>query len=265
MDLACYRKFTDELIVSLRCRHEVLALIALGSMAETGTFPDAWSDHDFFVITTPGTEEQLRRQLDWLPRHEEIAVSIRETEHGIKVLYQDSHLLEFAVFTPQQLQVASINQFRILFSHLPLDAVLADLATRSADHARAETADPATLLGLFLCNLQVGYGRYQRGEHLSGHLFVKSHAFSQVLRLFHVLGRQVSGARSDNLNPARRFAEAFPGPAVELEAALCLPVPQAAQELLRIVRDSLLSHHPEISLAGIEVLERYLSRPKIPE
>ncbi|MES1246605.1 MAG: hypothetical protein ABUS54_02900, partial [Actinomycetota bacterium] len=64
----------------------MLALVAVGSMAERDSSPDAWSDHDFFVIAKPGEQERLRSQLGWLPEAGRIVLAFRETAHGVKVV-----------------------------------------------------------------------------------------------------------------------------------------------------------------------------------
>ena len=114
MNLADYNRFTEELRLKLAGDDRVLALIALGSMAQQDYQPDEWSDHDFFVITIQGVQEDMRRDLSWLPHAAEIIFHFRETEHGLKVLYRGGHLLEFAVFNEDELQLARIRRYRVL-------------------------------------------------------------------------------------------------------------------------------------------------------
>jgi hypothetical protein len=59
-------------------------------MARRDYEPDRWSDHDFFVITTPGEQEAFRADPSWLPDRERIVLSYRETPHGVKALYAAS-------------------------------------------------------------------------------------------------------------------------------------------------------------------------------
>ena len=85
--------FSNRLTASLLERQNVLGLVLVGSTADTSRV-DEWSDHDFFVVTEPGSAESLRQDLSWLPDHEQIIMSPRETDHGLKVVYQNSHVLE---------------------------------------------------------------------------------------------------------------------------------------------------------------------------
>ncbi|HYG62421.1 MAG TPA: hypothetical protein VEL74_07555, partial [Thermoanaerobaculia bacterium] len=114
MDAAAYERFTERLLQSLAADSTVLGLVALGSMAALDTKPDRWSDHDFFVIVRTGEQEGFRRDLSWLPDRGNLVLSYRETAHGLKALYEDGHLVEFAVFDPGELHLAKVNRYRVL-------------------------------------------------------------------------------------------------------------------------------------------------------
>jgi len=246
VDTNDYQELTRSLTASLEARSEVLGLVALGSMARMGIEPDSWSDHDFFVIVPPGLDERYRTDLSWIPNPAEIVLSFRETAHGLKVLYRNGHLLEFAVFTPEQLLCARINRYRILFERTPLAATLERL--RDAGRVPESPESPESfvgsgaetvLLGKFLCNLVVGTGRFMRGEQLSAHLFVKSHALTHLLELCRrrsdsAVATVADNLPADNLDPFRRFECAFPGLAAEIHAALAMPVPAAAAVLMQL-------------------------------
>ena len=94
MQRDAYDRLTERLREGLAADARVLGLVALGSMSGEPPAPDEWSDHDFFVITRPGEQERMRTDLSWLPDAGQIALSYRETAHGVKVLYRSAHLLE---------------------------------------------------------------------------------------------------------------------------------------------------------------------------
>ena len=71
-----YRAFTQALTERLRADPRAIGLVAVGSMADRDYGPDEWSDHDFFVITPPGGQEELRSDLSWLPSADRIALSL---------------------------------------------------------------------------------------------------------------------------------------------------------------------------------------------
>ena len=174
-----YSAFIDALIAALQPDDRVLGLVALGSMA-TLTRADAYSDYDFFVITRPGKQERFRQRQDWLPGHDNIALVYRETEHGLKVLFNAGRLAEYAVFDPDELTVARVNDYRILFDKADIAARMArvrDATAREASEKRESQSD-AFHFGQFVCLLYVGCGRWARGEKLSGRQFVAGHALT---------------------------------------------------------------------------------------
>ena len=215
MELEAYREYTRALLRGLEADARVLGLVALGSMAEQGELPDAHSDHDFFVVTAPGAQEALRRDLGWLPDAGRVAHAFRETAHGLKALYDGGHLVEFAVFDAEELALARVNRYRVLLDRGGAEVTrrLADVAART----RAERGGPddAWRWGQLLSQVQVGVARCRRGELLSG----RARLGEAVAHLCALLARHGHAARPevlDDLDPLRRVERAFPehGPAL---------------------------------------------------
>ena len=229
MEPAEYARFTGRLRAALEADPRVVGLVALGSMAGAGTAPDAFSDHDFFVITTPGAQEPFRTDLSWLPEGDRVVLSHRETEHGLKVLLDDAHLLELAVFDLDELGVARANRYAVLLDRGGVAERMADVAAK-----RDASPDDPWLAGQLLGNLLVGAGRAARGELLSARLFVAGHAARHLLTL---LARHVppeAPALLDDLDPFRRFERAYPGLGSALNGALARPPLEAALALLEL-------------------------------
>lgn len=222
-----YRRFTERLRESLAADGRVVGFVALGSMAGGDLAPDAFSDHDFFVITLPREQEAFRTDLGWLPADSGAVLAHRETAHGLKVILEDGHLLEFAVFDLDELLVARANRYAVLLDRGGVAARMAEVAARPAER-------PADrwLAGQLLGNLLVGGGRAARGELLSARLFVAGHATGHLLRL---LARHVpveAAVPLDDLDPFRRFERAFPRLGGEVNAALEREPLEAALALL---------------------------------
>jgi predicted nucleotidyltransferase len=157
-----YRAFTRELTERLREDGRAIGLVAVGSMADRDYAPDEWSDHDFFVITPPGGQEELRNDLSWLPSRDLVALSFRETEHGVNVIYDDGHLLEFAVFDLEEIALAGVNRYRVLLDRGGIE--------ERVDHVAANPRPPRDDLFLFgktITAALVATGRGRRGETLS--------------------------------------------------------------------------------------------------
>ncbi len=254
MDLAAYRDFTRRLQANLQADDRVLGLIALGSMAEVNRLPDDWSDHDFFVITPPGEQEDFRQNPGWLPDHESIVLSIRETAHGLKVLYESGHLLEFAIFDIDELAQVHINDYRVLLDRADITSIVVNIAKRPAQSPFDATKQFTMVISL----IYVGMGRYARGERLSAHAFIKHHLLGHLLSLLaHLLDGD--NARLDNLDAFRRFEQVYPDVGAEISRVLLLPIPQAAESLL----DLTVHHAPELAeshQSAVDVVRQYVKR-----
>lgn len=262
MNLTQYNQFTEELRLKLAGDDRVLALVAVGSMAQQDYQPDEWSDHDFFVITIHGVQEDMRRDLSWLPRPDELVFSFRETEHGMKALYAGGHLLEFAVFNDAELQLARINRYRVLLDKAEIGPRLADLALITQDFAAQAKTDPNRRFAEFLMNLFVGVGRYARGERLSGHQFIKTHALTHLLRLlaeFHTADRQ---NLLDNLDPFRRFEQVFPELGGAINRILAQNTPLAAEGLLVLAVQELRPFLTPFPEAAVTEVQRMIAKAK---
>ncbi|HEX4978124.1 MAG TPA: hypothetical protein VFV40_09695 [Nocardioides sp.] len=213
MEKAAYEEFTSLLVGSLGDRPEVLGLVAVGSMASG---PDVWSDHDFLVIADPDATEALRNDPTWLPHHERLVLHFRETAHGVKAVYDDGHLVEFAVFAPDEIGLALLNRTRVLLDRADITDRVAATVAGTPDRVPEDAESDAFLEGQLLTALLVGVQRHRRGEHLSGIDFVHRFALRHLLVL---LARHVEADRpevKDDLNPFRRVELAYPAVGSEL-------------------------------------------------
>ena len=254
MDAAAYSAFTDALSRRLDGDPRVVGLVALGSMSGDGPAPDDFSDHDFFVVTRSGAQEAYRTDLVWLPGAERAVLVHRETEHGLKVIRDDGHLLELAVFDPDELRVARANRYRVLLDRGGVAEGMAAIAAKPA-----ESPTDRWLCGQLLGNLLVGGGRAARGELLSARLFVAGHATGHLLRL---LSRHVppeAPVPLDDLDPFRRFERAFPRLGAEANAALSLPPLAGAVALLDLASRELGGRAAGWPAAAAETVRRRLS------
>lgn len=250
MELEGYRRFTHALLRGLEADARVHGLVALGSMAEQGGLPDVHSDHDFFVVTAPGTQEALRQDLRWLPDAGRVAHAFRETAHGLKALYDDGHLVEFAVFDAEELALARVNRYRVL-----LDRGGAEVARRLAEVAARtrETRggpDDAWLWGQLLSQVQVGVARCRRGEVLSG----RARLADAVAHLCTLLARHGHAAHPevlDDLDPLRRVERAFPGYGPVLARATEAGFEALARAVLDVAEAALGAQVPGRGLAAV--------------
>jgi hypothetical protein len=201
-----YSEFSAALICALEADPRVLGLVALGSMAERGRSPDRYSDHDFFVIAQEA--EKFRVTTEWLPERERIALWFRETPHGCKAVYDDGHLIEYAVFTPDELRVARVNDYRVLLDRERIEERMAEIAK-----VRDAPPDRAWLHGMFLSHVLVGGTRARRGEIVSSR-WMLDHAMRFLVQLL--------GGGPDDLDPLRRFHHAALEQATSAEELLAI-------------------------------------------
>jgi hypothetical protein len=254
MNPAAYQRFTDIIVRNLEADSRVLGLVAAGSMAQADHMPDEWSDHDFWIVTESGAQEIFRTDYTWLPDAEEIVLTFRETAHGLKIVYRHGHLIEYAVFDPEELRVTKINSFRVLLDREQIAERLAEIRQTTIQMFNDNVRDEFFLFGQFLTNLLVGVGRHARGEHLSGHHFVKLKAVEHLLWL---LARHLQPAQPDlldDIDPFRRVEFAFPEIGDALNQALLCETPQAAQHLLAIAEKALpsfLSNYPQAAVDAV--------------
>jgi len=256
VELEAFRKWTERLRANLEQDERVIGLVMLGSSAEVRRVPDAWSDHDFFVITRPGVQEEMRTTLDWLPDADHIVLRPRETEHGLKVLFADGHVIEFAVFELEEIRLARVNDYRVLLEPEggEISVILRDLEARETPQQFDHTREMALMLSLLL----IGSGRVARGEIISGGRFIKDFALSPYLRMLAEDQAPAANAVPDNLDPFRRVESCYPLIAPRIHAALLLEPLDAASALLELAESTLR----DIPQDAFDVVRREIERAK---
>jgi hypothetical protein len=206
---------------------DVMGLVWAGASAEPQR-ADEWSDHDFFLIVRSGTQGMFRQALEWLPESSDIAFASRETMHGLKVVYSDGFVLEFAIFDEAELSQAVVNHHALAFGEESLATTLRGIVRTTAPDDSRSIDDH---LGLFYALLLIGSGRFHRGERLAGGQFVRSYAVTHLLEVAHRLLPSAQPEARDALDPFRRVEREFPAFAGELDLALACEVPVAARRL----------------------------------
>ena len=244
--------YTARLIDSVADREGVLGLVLAGSGAEPERI-DEWSDHDFFLVVR-SDPEGWRQHLNWLPDHERIVLRPRETDHGLKVLYDDGHVLEFAVATPEEMADWSVNMYSVVLDHGGVSELLARMAGRTREPSGQDVDD----IQLFLAHLFIGTGRARRGEVLAANLSIRGHAMRHLLPVWRHRVEPHVGAAIDSLEPNRRFEQAYPSAAAELAEALAQPPEAAARALLAAAERALEPGWAEWPTDGVRAIRERL-------
>ena len=259
MDTGTFERFTRELAGFARSDERVVGLIALGSMAKA-VRRDEWSDHDFWLVSQPGQAEAIRVDSEWLPDGDRLVLRYRETAHGVGAVYDDGHLIEFAVFEPDELDIARANDYEVLVDDGTLAERMRQMAART--HAEQRDGDPegSNRFGAFVAQMVIGLTRYGRGERLSANHLLRGWALRSLIAC---LPLGVEGDRPevlDNLDPHRRFEQASPRLAARLDAAMRMPVPDAARVLIDTADEFLTDVIPSAEPAVFEALRTLLAR-----
>jgi hypothetical protein len=230
-------------------------LVVVGSTAERDYLPDRWSDHDFLLISRPGEQEALRHDLSWLPEHERITFSFRETAHGLKVLYDDAHMVEFAVFDVPEIALAGLNRYRVVLDRGGVEEACARVRAQPR-----RQYDDVQLFGMVLSLSLVAVGRGRRGEVLSAGFFV-SLALTHLTRLVARVIPAANASVLDDLDPLRRFERAYPVLGPELAAAVRLAPPEAALRLLEVLERELRPLRPDLAWDAFDAVVARAQRP----
>ena len=196
--------YQKQMVQKLEPLPDALGLMFAGSAADLSRV-DQYSDQDFYLIVKDGSAEGFRQDLSWLPASEDIVLSPRETEHGLKVLYENGTMLEFAVFEIGELPThLAPKDNRVVFDRGGVQEIVTSIT-----HEQTKSFDPETEYQLFLTLLHIGIGRIKRGEVLAGSQHIKSYALNHLLGLIRHY-QPANSDRSDDLNRYRRFEQDFP-------------------------------------------------------
>jgi len=158
-------------------KEEVLAFIGLGSMHDLSRL-DRYSDIDFFIMVKSQHDKKgYMENTSWLEVHP-IIFSYIETRDGLKVIYEDGILLEFAVFTMEELKHIPFQEGTIYYKKPFINED--DLKPQIKS---IHPFDLNKTISNCLSNLYVGLLREYRGEHVAAFLMIQVYATSHLLKI----------------------------------------------------------------------------------
>jgi len=248
-----FAHFLDLLTATAENDPRVIGLAGMGSTAEQSR-ADEWSDHDFALVTIAGHEDDFRHDLSWLPAASSIALSVVEHHGGVKVIYDDGHVLEFGIASPDSLATWNGNAVRIFYDAGGVSDAVARMIALPLPGGEPHDL---TEVGLICTQLLIGVGRARRGEVLSAGQSVR---FEAVTHLLTALALRVPSDLSlqDSLDPRRRFELLHPELARRIGLALERDVESAARELLAITEDVLSAGWHDFPHRGVAAVRRRL-------
>mgnify|MGYP003683835749 CR=1 FL=1 len=225
----------------------ILGLVGMGSTAERHRV-DEWSDHDLAIVTTPGHQEQVRRERWWLPDAERIVLDVIEWHGGGTLVFDDGRVIEFGVASTDELAAWSVHHHDVLLDRGGVAEAVARAVARSPRNRDASLADA---LALVVAKVHLGAGKARRGEALAASALLRGDAVTHLLTAVAVLSPVDN--RADYLDPRRRIELTHPDLAKSLADALRLDDVALAGRLLQLV-ESVASHRPEFPHDALAVV-----------
>ena len=180
-------------------------------------------------------------------------LEFRETEHGVTVVYDDGHVLEFAVFDLDEIGLASVNRYRVL-----LDGGGVEERVAQAASSRVARQDDRFLFGKAVASALVAAGRGRRGETLSG-AFTLAAGTTYVTRLLARARPAEDASILDEFDSLRRFERAYPEIGAELAATLRLEPADGGAALLDVLERDLRPLRPDLPWRAVEAVRARLS------
>lgn len=251
MEATEFEIYTEQLRVSLEEVPGVIGLITLGSTADR-EFRDEWSDHDFWVITEPGTQDSLVEDLSWLPGYQHLLFAVSHLPHGRTVLFRNRHKVEFAVFDRSEVSSGKIERYKVLIDRDQIAELIGNvyLQTQRQAKLRPEALENFCVLLWSACELDA------RGEVLHARQYVDGFGINQLLNMIYSDDRD---ERRDVLDPRRRVEMRSPKLAAELLELYARPVPEAALHLLEIVERELKPKAPTLAWDNVTLVRTWIA------
>jgi hypothetical protein len=256
MDSVDYQTFLDELTSALEADPQVLGLVALGSTADAA-YRDRWSDHDFWVITTPGSQARYLDTASWLPRAADILMVVRHAPSGRDALYANGHKVEYAVFDPEEAVSGRIERYRVLIDRADIGSLAEAIRLRTREERGSALARPDKLENLCVL-LWSAHERWERGERLAAQRYVQF-SVDRLLDLLAAHGGLKRPHAADALDARRRLEQFEPELGRELGRIVLLAPAEAGVALIGLAQDRLKAGAPELAWDEALVVRRWLA------
>ena len=261
MDSIDYQSFLDELTSALEADPQVLGLIALGSTADAA-YRDRWSDHDFWVITAPGSQARYLDTVSWLPRAADILMTVRHRPSGRDALYGNGHKVEFAVFDPTEAVNGKIERFRVLIDRGDIGGLAEAIRLRTREEREGVLARPDKLENLCML-LWTACERWERGERLAAQRYIQF-SIDRLLDLLVAHGGLKSPHAADSLDARRRLEQTEPELGRELGRMVSLAPAEAGVALIELAQKRLKAVAPGLAWDKVLVVRKWLEEAARP-
>ncbi len=248
---AAFDRFLERALAELEHRDDVVGVVGMGSTAHRERV-DEWSDHDLAVVVEAGAHDRYRDARGWLPDADRIAVTVREWHDGVKVLYDDGHVVELGVATPDKLRAWHADAHEVFFDRGGAAVAVSEAATKPPPKGVASVSDE---LALLLVWLVVGVGRARRGELLNASATIRGAAVESLATAVAASITPQAAAVPDSLDVVRRFDARYPAIASRIARLQASEVEDCARGLLDVAIELFPDRMPP---RGVEAVRRRL-------
>jgi hypothetical protein len=168
------------------------------------------------------------------------------------VIYDDGHMLEFAVFDLDEIGLARVNRYRVLLDRGEVEA--------RTESVRSQPRPPQSdefLFGMTVASALVAAGRARRGELLTAAFFVTwtlKHLTALVVRVVPT----ANTSTLDEFDSLRRFESAYPQLGAELAEIVRRTPYAAAVALLDVAERELRQRRPGLAWSGFDAVRARL-------
>lgn len=255
MEPHAFDNYTKRLRIALESARDVIGLVTLGTTADP-SLRDEWSDHDFWVITKPGTQDSLIKDLSWLPDAHNIAITVCHGMHRRTVLYQNRHKVEFAVFDVDEAREdGKAQRYQVLIDRDQIAELMESIhrETLRSAQTRPDALENLCILVWAACE------RYSRGELLSARQYLDGFAINKLLNLISAYDIDTVDTQRDELDPRRRLELRAPKLAAEVLAIHEEPLPDAALHLLDIAEREVKPKAPTLAWNNVTMVRDWTS------
>lgn len=244
---AAFEAFLDRTLSELEGRDDVVGLVGMGSTAQRGRV-DEWSDHDLAVVVRPGAHERYRDARGWLPDADRIALAVREWHDGVKVLYDDGHVVELGVATPDELRAWHADAHEVFFDRGGAADAVTEAATKPRPKGVAHASDE---LAVLLVSLVIGVGRARRGELLNASATIRGAAVEALATAVASSFAPERDVEIDSLDVIRRFDARYPAIASRIAQLQASDVEECARGLLDLAEEVFGGGMPSRGVAAV--------------
>jgi hypothetical protein len=255
MNAVDYQDFLNELIATLQSDPLVLGFVALGSTSDAA-LRDRWSDHDFWIITSPGSQSKYLDTFSWLPQADKILFTVR---HGVSyraVLYENKHKVEYAVFDSEEAVRGKVERFRVLIDRRGISS-LAESIQLETHRGRDSTLARPDKLENFCSLLWAAYERWERGERLSSQRYIQF-SVDALLDLLTAHDCLKKSRLADKLDARRRLERVEPELGRELNRMVGLDAAEAGVALIELAEKELRTRAPGLAWNKALTVKKWL-------